>query len=173
MLLPASAAVCTTASRSPAWASSLGALLQPRPARTHHHDRRAPAHYTVLLQLTPADSNAWSAGVWTGLQRSSVDPSAWADGSGAQVGGTPWCPGEPNNKDGNENCAALVTICSSGAALVNDYPCGLPLRVVCAVDAAPECSQTAAPGPAAVPSQDTQYGWDHSGCTQLVSGCHN
>jgi hypothetical protein len=95
------------------------------------------------------------------LQRSSADPSAWADGSGAPVGGIAWCPAEPNNKDGIEGCAALVTVCSSsGAALVNDYPCSWPLRVVCAVDAAPECSgQTPA----------VQYGWDQSGCTQLVS----
>jgi hypothetical protein len=109
-------------------------------------------------QLTPADSNAWSSGAWTGLQRSTANPSAWAAGSSAQVGSIPWCPGEPNNKDGSEGCAALVTVCSSsGAALVNDYPCGWPLRVLCAIDAAPECSQA-----------PVQYGWDHSGCTQPV-----
>jgi hypothetical protein len=120
-----------------------------------------------LAQLSPANSNAWSAGAWTGLLRMSTNPLTWADASGAQVGSIPWCPGEPNNKDAAENCAALLTVCSSpGTALVNDYPCGWPLRVVCAVDDAPECI---APGvvPAPTPSNN-QGGGSAGNCSRQV-----
>ncbi len=61
---------------------------------------------------------------------------------GAAVTGAPWCPGEPNNKNGDEACGALLTICSGdgdGAALVNDFPCSRPLRVLCAFEAPAEC----------------------------------
>jgi hypothetical protein len=80
------------------------------------------------------------------------------------VGSTPWCPNEPNNRDATEICAALVTACSpSGAALVNDYPCSWPLRVLCAVDGAPECSGG---GSGSYPSAPAQA--SPSGCSLQV-----
>ena len=49
------------------------------------------------------------------------------------MSGIAWCQGEPNNKDGKEHCANLLTGCASGAAAVaNDMACERRLRVLCA-----------------------------------------
>jgi hypothetical protein len=56
----------------------------------------------------------------------------------------PWCAGEPNNFNGNEGCASLLTICASpGAAAANDMPCVDALRVMCAVPG--ECGGGSSP----------------------------
>jgi hypothetical protein len=90
-------------------------------------------------QLTPVPGDpilAWSAAAWLAATRVAGDPFVDAQ--------MPWCPGEPNNHGGNERCTGLLTACSSsgsGTALVNDFECGQRLRVMCAVAAAPHCSQ--------------------------------
>jgi hypothetical protein len=95
------------------------------------------------MQLTSPSGNSWDAAAWTGLQRSSANPLSWVDGAGAAAGNIRWCPGEPNNKNGEEGCAALLTACSdSSTALVNDFPCSRALRVLCAFEAATECPES-------------------------------
>jgi hypothetical protein len=114
------------------------------------------------MQPSSPSDNAWDAAAWLGLQRSSADPSAWVDAAGAAASGAPWCPGEPNNKNGDEACAALLTVCSGATALVNDFPCSRALRVLCAFDAPSECPESWA-------LQPTQGGPSSSRCTQQVS----
>ena len=80
-------------------------------------------------------SNAWSAAAWIGAKRS--DSAVWVDTKGAPLNYVPWCPGEPNFSNGIEGCASMLTLCTPGAstALVNDYDCSRPLRVLCAYEA--------------------------------------
>ncbi len=123
----------------------------------------------LYVQLSSPSGNAWDAAAWLGLQRSPADPSAWVDSAGAAAassGAVPWCPGEPNNRDGGEACAALLVCSGSGAALANDFPCSRALRFLCALDAAPECSGGS--GSSSAPPPAVQYGWSTSGCSQQV-----
>jgi hypothetical protein len=88
-----------------------------------------------LLQLTAVPDNPhgdWSAAAWMGMQRSG---NSWQEAGGTAAEPIPWCPNNPNNHnlDGEETCTTMMTFCSpSGGALVNDYPCHYPLRVLCA-----------------------------------------
>ena len=168
---------CSRSNHGAGRSGGLRAIAQLRPrCCVHSHSICAASCAAVecagdsacCAQISPADDNAWSAGVWTGLRRSLSAPPAVAwQASGSAISGTPWCPGEPNNKGGLEGCATLVTICSaSGAALVNDYPCGLPMSVLCALDAAPECSTTAA-----TPNQTPGLNGGSTACVQQVGGC--
>jgi hypothetical protein len=93
-------------------------------------------------QLTPTPGSPigeWSAAAWIGATRSAADPATWTS-SGSGGAALPWCPGEPNNKQGGENCAAMLTACTAGraGAAVNDYPCDELLRVMCAFTS-PDC----------------------------------
>ena len=93
------------------------------------------------LQLTAAQEPLWSAAAWVGITRGSA--GQWGDTSGP-LSNLPWCPNEPNDnfKDGTESCANLLTGCAStGAALLNDFACDKPARVVCALPEAPECGE--------------------------------
>ena len=80
---------------------------------------------------------AWSTAAWLGV---SAGPSGWVDTSGASVPASalPWCPGEPNNKDGAERCTSLLTTCvQSGQAAANDFACdGQLAGVLCAFQSA-------------------------------------
>jgi hypothetical protein len=129
-----------------------------------------------IAQLASPSGNAWDAAAWTGLQRSSSDPSAWVDGEGAAASGARWCPGEPNNLGGGggggggEGCAALLTVCSSsGAALANDLPCSRALRVLCAFEAPAECVESWVLYPSqGSPSSCTQQAGG-AGCPELMA----
>jgi hypothetical protein len=62
------------------------------------------------------------------MTRDTSSPTGWSDASGP-VSGIAWCPGEPNDRFSNEDCAAILTICTGGAsAAANDIGCELPLR---------------------------------------------
>ena len=90
-------------------------------------------------------SSPWSAAAWIGLTRSTADQSLWVDTSGAPLNNVPWCPNEPNYRDGTETCTNLLTYCGGGSALVNDYDCSRPLRVLCAIPAGDGCSELPSP----------------------------
>ena len=83
------------------------------------------------LQLTAPDGkDAWWAAAWIGINKD--DAGQWRDASGPAAS-VPWCPGEPNYLAQDERCANLMTGCpgAGGAALVNDYMCDKPIRVLC------------------------------------------
>ena len=101
----------------------------------------APPPRTQIAPIPGDPSLAWSAGVWLAATRSPSSPSSWWVDAGTPATSLPWCPGEPNNKGGSESCTSLLTACTQGtAALVNDYPCGQQLRVLCALPAASDCA---------------------------------
>ncbi len=103
----------------------------------------AAQRLVVPLQagLTAAGEPLWSAAAWVGITRDSN--GQWGDASGP-LSGLPRCPNEPNNnvKDGTESCSNLLTGCSdSGQALLNDFACDKPARVLCALPEAPQCGE--------------------------------
>jgi hypothetical protein len=70
-----------------------------------------------------SSSELYSAAVWLSVTQGAPGWDA-----------LPWCSGEPNNRNGNEGCASLLTVCApAGSAAVNDMPCAEPVRVMCAV----------------------------------------
>jgi hypothetical protein len=86
------------------------------------------------LQLTAPGESVWSAAAWVGVTRDAA--GQWSDASGP-LSNLPWCPYEPNNnsKDGEEACSNLLTGCANtGEALLNDFACHKPARVVCSFD---------------------------------------
>jgi hypothetical protein len=90
-------------------------------------------------QLTPTPGNPhgeWSAAVWLGP---TLPPGSTRATWTLPL---PWCPDEPNDKDAAEDCATMLTACTPGraTAAVNDYPCNLPLRVMCAFPSA-DCGE--------------------------------
>ena len=91
-----------------------------------------------MLQLKPTQGdNPWTAAAWTGITKHG---SYWQDAVGV-VASIPWCPGEPNSRESNETCTALLTGCSTGgSALLNDDYCDRPLYPVCSVASA-ECGE--------------------------------
>ena len=93
---------------------SASTLVRGRPAVMAAGQRLVKA-----ANLVPAEgSNPWSAAAWTGITKRG---GRWQDIAGV-VTQIPWCPGEPNNGQGSEGCAALLTHCSGGSsALLNDY----------------------------------------------------
>jgi hypothetical protein len=94
-----------------------------------------PRHIPSASQLPAVPGSpalAWSAAAWLGV---SASPSGWVDTDGAPVPASalPWCPGEPNNKDGVERCTSLLNTCVQSGAAANDFPCDWQLGgVLCA-----------------------------------------
>ncbi len=94
--------------------------------------------------LTAAQEPVWSAAAWVGITKDTN--SQWGDASGP-LSSLPWCPNEPNNndKDGPERCANLLTKCAtSGQALLNDFACNKPARVLCALPSSSKCGEVLA-----------------------------
>jgi hypothetical protein len=84
------------------------------------------------MQLTPAPPGAdgWSAGVWVDIIRDGSSLTGWSS-AGGPASNTPWCPGEPNDRFSNEDCAVVLTFCTGGAsAAVNDFDCDRTSRCV-------------------------------------------
>jgi hypothetical protein len=95
-------------------------------------DHTPPPLAAQLMSTPDNPSSPWSAAAWIGLTRSSSNSAQWLDLKGTTLNYVPWCPGEPNYKYGTESCTNLLTYCGGGSALVNDYDCSRPLRVLCA-----------------------------------------
>ncbi len=106
----------------------------------------AAQNLVAAAGLTAAQEPVWSAAAWVGITKDAN--SQWGDASGP-LSSLPWCPNEPNNnaKDGAENCANLLTNCAtSGQALLNDFACNKPARVLCALPSSSKCSKLPAEG---------------------------
>jgi hypothetical protein len=101
-------------------------------------DGASPASSTPLPQqqlpaVPGSASKLYSAAVWLSITQGAASWDA-----------LPWCAGEPNNFNGNEGCASLLTVCASpGTAAANDMPSGDALRVMCAVPG--ECGGGSSP----------------------------
>jgi hypothetical protein len=90
-------------------------------------------------QLTPTPGNpygSWGAAAWVGPSR--TPGGEWTDANGVVAKSSiPWCPNEPNFKNGREGCTTMLTFCTNdGTAAVNDLDCDKPLRVMCAAPSA-------------------------------------
>jgi hypothetical protein len=95
------------------------------------------------LTQTPGNPHGpWSAAAWAGPTRG-LD-NAWTDGGAGtiQLSNVPWCPNEPNDRNGVEGCTSILTHCTpDGTAAVNDIDCDKPLRVMCAVPSSTTCGE--------------------------------
>jgi hypothetical protein len=101
------------------------------------------------VQLTEppgVSAGNWSAAAWIGITKladaTNATNSTWEDARGPlNSSAVPWCPDEPNNRFSGEGCSSLLTSCSANGAtaLVNDYACDKPLRVLCMVESE-ECA---------------------------------
>jgi hypothetical protein len=103
---------------------------------------RTPTAAFAQLTSTPGNSGnpTYSAAAWIAPKRDAADPTAWVDASGP-VTSAPWCPGEPNDHSGSEDCTSLLTNCGAPGAAVNDYSCDWLLRVVCQVPSSSACGE--------------------------------
>ncbi len=89
-----------------------------------------PSRASPPAQLTPAPpgTDGWSAGAWVDIARNGSSPTGWSSADGP-ASDTPWCPGEPNDRFSDEDCAVVLTFCTGGAsAAVNDFNCGRTSR---------------------------------------------
>jgi hypothetical protein len=108
----------------------------------HAHQMHRLIGVVLAVQLTDppgVEAEGWSAAAWIGISKASS--GAWSD-SRSPVSTIPWCPGEPNNLQSNESCSNLMTGCAPGSptALVNDYACDKPARVLCMAEGAARCA---------------------------------
>ena len=77
---------------------------------------------TFISDLLRTPKKTWA---WIGLRRNVTDSSFyWFDGTPIEGNYDSWRDGEPNNHDGNENCALIVV--QSGHGVWNDIPCEKP-----------------------------------------------
>ena len=80
---------------------------------------------TFIADLLKAKGVKWG---WIGLQRNTKDSTFyWIDGTPIEYDA--WRSGEPNNDDGNENCAYIDVVASYGGW--NDIPCDIRNIVLC------------------------------------------
>jgi hypothetical protein len=106
----------------------------------------APAPDVQLTEPPGISAGNWSAAAWTGITKladaTNATNSTWQDARGpVNSSAIPWCPDEPNDRFSSESCSSLLTSCSAdgATALVNDYACDKPLRVLCMVESE-ECA---------------------------------
>lgn len=73
---------------------------------------------STSVLVDDCQQSPWLCSVWTGGIRSTESEFIW-NKNGNRITFTPWSPGDPNDKEGNENCIEMF----AATGVWNDRKC--------------------------------------------------
>lgn len=82
------------------------------------HGNLSFRNISTSVLVDDCQQSPWLCSVWTGGIRSTESDFIWSK-NGNRITFTPWSPGDPNDKEGNENCIEMF----AATGVWNDRKC--------------------------------------------------